>query len=150
VFFAQSQFAAAQSISAADVAELIEINQRRYELDDQGCPKYREEGEEDVIMVCGSSDANEEFRVRNDDNDNGEDRIRRGEAVSTRRAAACIAGITDCPIWLPATVGMGFGYVPPPVIPLDVVMKGLADPENVVVEGSVDSGGRPIAANPNP
>jgi hypothetical protein len=63
-----------------------------------------------------------------------EDRIRRGEAISSKRAAACLRGDTNCKIYMKG-VSMGFGYVPPPAIPLEEVLKGLPEPDMIVTDG---------------
>lgn len=144
VLLALPHIAVAQNSGSIDIGKLIEESERAIALDEQGCPKY---SDPDEIVVCGASKANRELRPFKGQGDADEDRIRKGEAVSTKRAAACIV---NCWNWLPSTVSMGFGYVPPPAIPLEEVMKGLPDAENVVKEGSVDSGGLPVAADPKP
>ena len=53
--------------------------------------------------------------------------------VSTVRAACC------SPIpKLPAGASASFGYVPPPVIPLEEVYRGLPEPDMIVQEGDGD------------
>lgn len=123
---------AQQRLSDAQIAAMIEKQHQTVAADRKGCLKP---DDPDVIVVCGADTENEsqrQFRDRQSD----EDRLRRGEAVSTVRAAACIQG-TGCrpPV---EGIGIGFGYVPPPVIPLEEVYRGLPEPDMVVPEGEGD------------
>jgi hypothetical protein len=123
--------AGAQPLSDADRAALIDKQHRTVALDGDGCPKYPEN---DVIVVCGTP---QEVRDRKlFQNGVAADRIRRGEAISTTRAAqrdrsacAVIGSGLGC-IQLPEN-HVSFGSVPEPAIPLEEVMKGLA-PQDLV------------------
>lgn len=114
----------------ADVAAQIETARRLVAVDKNGCVKYPQT---DEIVVCGENPDDASQRIFDRSEGDEETRIRRGEAVSTRRAAACIAGDNMCKIYMKG-VGIGFGYVPPPVIPLEEVLKGLPEPDMVVPE----------------
>jgi hypothetical protein len=124
--------ALAQNAPKDSAAELIAKSKELTALDKNGCLISKEK---DVITVCGEGGDNESQRVFGD-RPSDEDRIRRGEAVSTTRAAACIPG-TGCKP--PLYGGTPFGRVPPPAIPFDEVMKGLPEPDMVVPEGSGDN-----------
>lgn len=118
-----------QPIPDADVADMIAASKRLTASDKNGCLKPEDET---IIVVCGESEDSRRQRAFK----NGEvdpDRIIRGEAVSTERAAACVPG-TGCKPPFTGGFGMAFGYVPPPVIPLEEVLKGLPEPEMVVPE----------------
>ena len=120
-----------QTADVADVAAQIERARRLVAVDADGCVKYPQK---DEIVVCGENPDNKSQRVFRDAGDVDEDRIRAGEAISSKRAAACIRGDSMCKIYMKG-VGMGFGYVPPPAIPLDEVLKGLPQPEMIVRDG---------------
>lgn len=109
----------------------IERARRLVAVDADGCVKYPQN---DEIVVCGENEDNKSQRIFRDGRDGGEDRIRTGEAISSKRAAACIRGDSMCKIYMKG-IGIGFGYVPPPAIPLDEVLKGLPEPDMVVPEG---------------
>ena len=115
-----------------EVTAQIERARRMVAVDEDGCVKYPST---DEIVVCGQNPDNKSQRVFRDDDKTDNDRIRRGEAVSSKRAAACLPGDKNCKIYMKA-VGVGFGYVPPPAIPLEEVLKGLPEPDMVVPEGS--------------
>ncbi len=128
-----SSIANAQRRSDAEIAAMIEKQRRVVALDADGCPKYREDPDE--IFVCGppKENARQKLPFREIDND----RIRRGEAISTERAAArdnrfCqkIGTGLGC-IKLPTNSVGGFGSVPPPAIPFAEVLEGLPDQELV-------------------
>ena len=124
--------AAAQSTSSAnEAAAQIERARRLVAVDQDGCVKYPKTNE---IVVCGENPDNKSQRVFRDAQGTDEDRIRRGEAVTSKRAAACLRGDTMCKIHMKG-VGMGFGYVPPVAIPLDEVLKGLPEPDMIVIDG---------------
>lgn len=123
--------ATAQSDPDNDVAAQIEKARRLVAVDKDGCVKYPQTNE---IVVCGEDPDTVSQRIFQGSEDEGESRIRRGEAVSTRRAAACISGDSMCKIYLKKSIGVGFGYVPPPAIPLEEVLRGLPEPDMVVLE----------------
>ena len=124
---------AVQSIATEDeVTAQIERARRMVAVDEDGCVKYPST---DEIVVCGQNPDNKSQRVFRDTDKTDNDRIRRGEAVSSKRAAACLPGDKNCKIYMKG-VGVGFGYVPPPAIPLEEVLKGLPEPDMVVPEGS--------------
>ena len=121
----------AQPMSDDEIAEQIEKARRLVAVDAEGCVKYPKT---DEIVVCGENPDNESQRLFRDAQGTDEDRIRRGEAISSKRAAACLRGDTMCKIYMKG-VGMGFGYVPPPAIPLEEVLKGLPEPDMIVTDG---------------
>lgn len=120
----------AQSEPENDVATQIEKARRLVAVDKDGCVKYPQS---DEIVVCGENPDNASQRIFKGTQENDEMRLRRGEAVSTRRAAACLTGDSMCKIYMKG-VGVGFGYVPPPAIPLEEVLRGLPEPDMVVPE----------------
>ena len=117
----------AQPVSGDEIAEQIEKARRLVAVDAEGCVKYPAT---DEIVVCGENPDTKSQRIFRTD----EDRIRRGEAISSKRAAACLRGDTNCKIYMKG-VGMGFGYVPPVAIPLEEVLKGLPEPDMIVTDG---------------
>lgn len=121
----------AQPMSDEEIAEQIEKARRLVAVDAEGCVKYPKT---DEIVVCGKNPDNESQRLFRDTQGTDEDRIRRGEAISSKRAAACLRGDTNCKIYMKG-VSMGFGYVPPPAIPLEEVLKGLPEPDMIVTDG---------------
>lgn len=125
--------AGAQTAPSADdpVAAQIERARRLVAVDQDGCVKYPAT---DEIVVCGENPDNKSQRLFRDKQGTDEDRIRRGEAISSKRAAACLRGDTNCKIYMKG-VRMGFGYVPPVAIPLEEVLKGLPEPDMIVTEG---------------
>jgi len=127
-FSATASFA--QSEPENDVAAQIEKARRLVAVDKDGCVKYPQS---DEIVVCGENPDNASQRIFKGTQENDEMRLRRGEAVSTRRAAACLTGDSMCKIYMKG-VGVGFGYVPPPAIPLEEVLRGLPEPDMVVPE----------------
>jgi hypothetical protein len=124
--------AAQTSRDANDISEQIERARKLVAVDEEGCVKYPQN---DEIVVCGENPDNKSQRVFRDRGAPDEDRIRTGEAISSKRAAACMRGDNMCKIYMKG-VGMGFGYVPPPAIPLEEVLKGLPEPDMVVQEGT--------------
>jgi hypothetical protein len=120
----------AQSEPKNDVAAQIEKARRLVAVDKDGCVKYPQS---DEIVVCGENPDDASQRIFKGTQENDEMRLRRGEAVSTRRAAACLTGDSMCKIYMKG-VGVGFGYVPPPAIPLEEVLRGLPEPDMVVPE----------------
>lgn len=120
----------AQSEPENDVPAQIEQARRLVAVDKDGCVKYPQS---DEIVVCGENPDNASQRIFKETQENDEMRLRRGEAVSTRRAAACLTGDSMCKIYMKG-VGVGFGYVPPPAIPLEEVLRGLPEPDMVVPE----------------
>ena len=123
--------ASAQSASDAQIAAIIENARQLVAVDAQGCLKYPQNGE---IVVCGENPDNKNQRIFADRRAPDENRIRRGEAISTKRAAACLSTDNMCRIY-PNIKGMGFGYVPPPVIPLEEVLSGLPEPDMIDTTG---------------
>lgn len=121
----------AQPRSDADIAAQIEKARRLVAVDAEGCVKYPQNGD---IVVCGENPDNKSQRIFTDRGPPDENRIRRGEAISTKRAAACLPTDSMCKIYMPG-VGIGFGYVPPPAIPLEEVLKGLPEPDMIVTDG---------------
>ena len=121
----------AQPVSGDEIAEQIEKARRLVAVDAEGCVKYPAT---DEIVVCGENPDNKSQRIFRDTQGTDEDRIRRGEAISSKRAAACLRGDTMCKIYMKG-VGMGFGYVPPVAIPLEEVLKGLPEPDMIVTDG---------------
>jgi hypothetical protein len=124
---------AADSLTDEEISAQIEKQRRLVAVDSEGCVKYPVG---DEIVVCGSDAERQRQKIERGPTD--EDRIRRGEAVSTKRAAACISGDSSCRIALKG-IGVGFGYVPPVAIPLAEVLKGLPEPEMVVPEGGPEA-----------
>ena len=120
----------AQSEPENDFAAQIEKARRLVAVDKDGCVKYPQS---DEIVVCGENPDDASQRIFKGTQENDEMRLRRGEAVSTRRAAACLTGDSMCKIYMKG-VGVGFGYVPPPAIPLEEVLRGLPEPDMVVPE----------------
>ncbi|MFY8074168.1 MAG: hypothetical protein ACOVNK_00650 [Sphingorhabdus lacus] len=120
----------AQSEPENDVAAQIEKARRLVAVDKDGCVKYPQS---DEIVVCGENPDDTSQRIFKGTQEDDEMRLRRGEAVSTRRAAACLTGDSMCKIYMKG-VGVGFGYVPPPAIPLEEVLRGLPEPDMVVPE----------------
>lgn len=133
-WFAMAGFA--QARTDAEIAAQIEKQRRSVALDQYGCAQYPDT---DEIVVCGPNTENERQKLPRGPIDT--DRIRRGEAVSSTRAAApdrsgCgKVGIDIGCTLLPKNV-MGIGKHPPPMPPdfADVV-RGLPEPEDVVHEG---------------
>ena len=121
----------AQPMSDDEIAEQIEKARRLVAVDAEGCVKYPKT---DEIVVCGENPDNKRLRLFRDAQGTDEDRIRRGEAISSKRAAACLRGDTMCKIYMKG-VGIGFGYVPPVAIPLEEVLKGLPEPDMIVTDG---------------
>ena len=131
IFFVTGTTTATQAQTTTgvdDVALQIERARRLVAVDQDGCVKYPKS---DEIVVCGENPDNKSQRVFRDQQGTDEDRIRRGEAVSSKRAASCLRGDNMCKIYMKG-VGMGFGYVPPPAIPLEEVLKGLPEPDMIV------------------
>ena len=119
----------AQQLTDAEIAAQIEKARRLVAVDAKGCVKYPVG---DEIVVCGSSDENKRNRL--DPRPVDENRIRRGEAVSTERAAGCTYGDGLCRT--PLSGGIPFGYVPPVALDYYELMRGLPEPDMVVPEGS--------------
>jgi hypothetical protein len=122
----------AQTRTDAEISAQIEKQRRTIAADQYGCPKYQDS---DDIVVCGPNTENERQKLPKGPINN--DRIRRGEAVSTTRAAerdrsGCgKVGIDIGCTVLPKNI-MGFGKPPPPMPPdfVDVV-RGLPEPEDI-------------------
>lgn len=124
---------AVQIITTDDeVAAQIERARRMVAVDEDGCVKYPSS---DEIVVCGQNPDNKSQRVFREAGPPDEDRIRRGEAVSATKAAACIGDYPKCSHRLQKIIGVPFGNVPPPAIPLEEVLKGLPEPDMIVIDG---------------
>jgi hypothetical protein len=131
-FALSSSAVAAQPLSDEEIAAQIEKARRLVAIDAEGCIKYPQS---DEIVVCGENPDDKSQRAFRDRGEADENRLRRGEAVSGRRAAECMTGDSMCKRYMKG-VGIGFGYVPPPAIPLEEVLKGLPEPDMVVTEAS--------------
>ena len=114
----------AQQLTDAEIAAQIEKARRLVAVDAKGCIKYPVG---DEIVVCGGSDENKRNHL--DPRPVDENRIRRGEAVSTVRAACCSLIPKLKPL-----VTTAFGYVPPVALDYHELMKGLPEPDMVVPE----------------
>lgn len=124
---------AQQKLTDAEIAVQIERARRLVAVDENGCVKYPQN---DEIVVCGPDAERERQRMERDPTD--ENRIRRGEAVSTKHAAACLSGDSMC-LRPHGGKGMAVGYVPPIAIPLEEILKGLPEPDMVVTEGAPET-----------
>jgi hypothetical protein len=120
--------AIAQQTSDAEIAAQIENARRLVAVDAEGCVKYPQSNE---IVVCGENPENKRQKLDPGPVDN--DRIRRGEAVSSERAAGCVYGDKLCRT--PLSGGTPFGYVPPVALDYFEVMKGLPEPDMIVTDG---------------
>ena len=129
VFAFSASAGSAQQVSDAEIAAQIDKARRLVAVDAEGCVKYPQN---DEIVVCGENSENKRQKLDPGPVDN--DRIRRGEAVSTERAAGCAYGDKLCRT--PPSGGTPFGYVPPVALDYFEVMKGLPDPDMIVPEGS--------------
>jgi hypothetical protein len=132
--------ASSQTLSDNDLAVMIARQRSTISISADGCLKHPDDAP-DMIVVCGESAENRRQKLPVSAVDN--DRIRRGEAVSTVRAAAkdnrncgIIGAGMGCTELPKNYVGGGFGYVPPPAIPLAEVYAGLPEPDMVVTQGS--------------
>ena len=121
----------AQPLSDAEVAMQFEKARQLVAVDAEGCVKYPKN---DEIVVCGSNPDNKSQRIFQDRGDPDDNRLRRGEAISGRRAVECQSGVSMCKRYMKG-VGIGFGYVPPVAIPLEEVLKGLPEPDMIVTDG---------------
>jgi hypothetical protein len=121
----------AQTAGDDEIAAQIEKARQLVAVDSEGCVKYPQG---DEIVVCGENPDNRSQRVFRDSGEPDENRLRRGEAISGRRAAECLASDSMCKRYMKG-VGVGFGYVPPPAIPLEQVLKGLPAPDMIVTDG---------------
>jgi hypothetical protein len=117
----------AQPLSDDEIAKQIEKARRIIAVDEDGCVKYPAT---DEIVVCGENPDNKSQRMFTDRGPTDENRIRPGEAVSQLRAACCSPIPKIPPFWTSS-----FGYVPPPAIPLEEVLKGLPEPDMIVTDG---------------
>ena len=124
--------AVAQQVTDGEIAAQIEKARRLVAVDAEGCVKYPQSVE---IVVCGENPDNKSQRVFTDAGPPDENRIRRGEAVLATKAASCIGDYPKCVHRLQKIIGVPFGYVPPPAIPLEEVLKGLPEPDMIVIDG---------------
>ena len=122
----------AQPVSNEEIAAQIERARRLVAVDAEGCVKYPQG---DEIVVCGENPDNKSQRIFTDLGPPDENRIRPGEAVSATKAASCIGDYPKCTHRLQKIIGVPFGYVPPPAIPLEEVLKGLPEPDMIVTDG---------------
>ena len=118
---------AQQKLTDAEITAQIERARRLVAVDENGCVKYPQN---DEIVVCGPDAERERQKIERGPTD--ENRIRRGEAVSATKAASCIGEYPKCTHRLQKIIGVPFGYVPPPAIPLEEVLKGLPEPDMIV------------------
>jgi len=125
VFAFSASAISAQPQNDAEIAAQIEKARRLVAVDAVGCIKYPQS---DEIVVCGENPENKRQQLGPGPVDN--ERIRRGEAVSQVRAACCSPIPKVPPFWTSS-----FGYVPPPAIPLEEVLKGLPAPDMIVTDG---------------
>lgn len=121
--------ATAQPTGDDEIAAQIEKARRLVAVDEEGCIKYPQA---DEIVVCGENPDNKSQRVFTERGPPDENRIRPGEAVSATKAASCIGDYPKCAHRLQKIIGVPFGYVPPPAIPLEEVLKGLPEPDMIV------------------
>jgi hypothetical protein len=127
-FVLSASAVSAQPLSDEEIAAQIETARRLVAVDAEGCIKYPQS---DEIVVCGENPDNKSQRVFTDKGEPDENRLRRGEAISGRRAAECLTGDSMCKRYMKG-VGIGFGYVPPPAIPLEEVLQGLPEPDMII------------------
>ena len=118
----------AQRATDAEIAAQIEKARRLVAVDAEGCVKYPVG---DEIVVCGENPDNKRQKLDPGPVDN--DRIRRGEAVSSERAAGCTYGDRLCRT--PLSGGTPFGYVPPVALDYFELMKGLPEPDMIAPDG---------------
>jgi hypothetical protein len=138
IFYSSAQ---AQPLTDDQIAMQIEKQRRMVAVDEYGCIKYPAD---DEIVVCGPDLEKKRQRLpRSDAVDT--DRIHRGEAVSTTRAAAkdrsgCGRVGIDIGCTILPSNGVSMGRAPPPMPPdFADVIRGLPDQETVVPEGSASS-----------
>jgi hypothetical protein len=135
--FLASNPAIAQSLSNEQLSAMIAKQRKAVSIDTDGCLKDPSDTE-DTIVVCGESEDNKSQKLPVQTVDN--DRIRRGEGVSSTKAAAkdnrncgVIGAGLGC-IQLPKN-NMRVGSVPPPAIPLEEIYRGLPEPDMIVTDG---------------
>ncbi len=129
----------AQPLTDAQLAAIIAKQRATISINADGCLKDPND-DEGTIIVCGEGEDNkrQKLAVRTVDND----RIRRGEGISSTKAAAkdnrncgVIGAGMGC-IELPKNyIPGGFGRVPPPAIPLEEIYRGLPEPDMIVTDG---------------
>jgi hypothetical protein len=134
-----STTAMAQTLTDAELAAIIAKQRATISINADGCVKNPND-DDGTIIVCGESEDNkrQKLPVRTVDND----RIRRGEGISSTKAAAkdnrncgVIGAGMGC-IELPKNyIPGGFGSVPPPAIPLEEIYRGLPEPDMIVTDG---------------
>ena len=118
---------AAKPLTDEDIAVQIERARRRAAVDAEGCVKYPVG---DDIVVCGTNEENERQKLEREPYD--VDRLRRGEAISSERAAGCVNGDSLCRT--PISGGIPFGRVPPPALDYYELMRGLPEPDMIVTD----------------
>jgi hypothetical protein len=117
----------AQSLPDEQIAAQIERSRRLVAVDNEGCVKYPVN---DDIVVCGANKENERQKLEPEPYD--ANRLRRGDAVSSERAAGCVQGDNLCRT--PPSGGTPFGSVPPPALDYYELMKGLPEPDMIIPE----------------
>jgi hypothetical protein len=144
--FMLSNSATAQSLTNEQLAAMIAKQRKTVSINADGCVKDPNDTE-DTIVVCGESEDNKSQALPIQTVDN--DKIRRGEGVSSTKAAAkdnrncgVIGAGLGC-IELPKNY-MRVGSVPPPAIPLAEIYRGLPEPDMIVTDG----GNAPAAPTP--
>ncbi len=136
LFFALPLPAQAPQLSDAEIDAMIEKQRRQVALDADGCPKYPDTEDGDVIIVCGESEESRSQRIFESEYD--PDAIHRGE-VDTTRASQCIGTYPDCGHRLHEIYGAGFGYVKPMAVDWDETMRGLPEPDMVVTKDMIEA-----------
>jgi hypothetical protein len=127
------QSLSAQTANTQSPEAMIERSKKLTAVDKNGCLKPEDPKE---IVVCGEPEETKKQRVFKDEGGTGPNDP--NFAARNRRAAACIPG-TGCILPMSGGVGIGFGKVPPPAIPLEEVYRGLPEPDMIVPEGEGDA-----------
>jgi hypothetical protein len=127
----------AMDLTDAQIKAIIDRQRQTISIDADGCLKNPND-EKDIIIVCGEAEENKRQKLPIKSAPS-EDILRRGEAVSTRRAAA--KDNRNCGV-----IGTGLGCIelpknwiksdagPEPAILFSEVIKGLPEPDQVVSE----------------
>jgi hypothetical protein len=146
LFLPAATFAQAESQTESEIAAFVKTKSNELlKVEGREPKKCPDPVEGEDIVVCGVVDDGADQLVFGDRPAN-EDRIRPGEAISTKKAASCIGGYTACGHRLHQLGGIGFGNVPPPAIPLEEVYRGLPEPDMIVPEGSPADYAGPVSA----
>ncbi len=134
-----TEAAMAKALSDAELSAMVAKQRQTVSVNADGCLQDPNDTS-DTIVVCGESEDNKSQKLPLQTFDN--DKIRRGEGVSSTRAAAkdnrncgVIGAGLGC-IELPKNyIPGGFGSVPPPAIPLEEIYRGLPEPDMIVTDG---------------